>query len=166
MKLNEIEIWHSTEREVLQSILKEGLKPREDCTLTSVFMDKIGEQMDIKVKRCDSVYGFLPNKCPVERGPITVSIKVNPSKVYVADMEVATEVGMHYWGGLHVPNPDRRREHMEKAEMFAERYWDELVTLRDYKEKAKELAFMDPEIIIPEGVSPEKIEVAKKCLIE
>lgn len=155
-KATKVELWHRTFRENIPKILREGLKPPEECSAGNKFMDFIADRIGIpkERRRCKAVYLYFPGKAPLvrnEKKEGIIRVLIEPEKVWVADMEVATEALMWAFGGSVF-------KYAERARIFAERYWEEMIPYNRYiKEKPY---FNEPECLVFEPIPPEKVLLA------
>lgn len=181
MSEGEVEVWHDTEREYLEQILRTGLKPGgkappehvDKCAPQNKMVDKVAEEGSFKkVSRCDSSYGYLPDACPMPiRDKVTLAVKVDPKKCYVGDMsEITVALGAANclraieadpaWASRFFDPPEDYREKMKTWTRF---YHAGMVTLEEYLRNPGEHEFTSPEVIIPFDVPPEKLRVVEPC---
>lgn len=163
-------VFHDTESSTIPQIRVEGLeRTPELCNETNRWMDKEAERRNLPIRRCNCNFAYLPGwgrllkpgQSPLPsfryKSPATISFPVDPTKVYTADMEVATEAST--WHGVPKGTEGLMRGESaeERADLFRERYWDELKLLVDTKKDD----FNEMEILIPFDIPPNIIRDVK-----
>ncbi len=153
-----VAVFHYTTEDALDGISQMGVRPLVDIESAHgrgqelMELDKfIDGFAPPGYTRTRSVYAFadlngIAKGSAMAKGGIVLEMMVDPNKVLVADAERVSEA----------------RGHFEYDEGHAKVYWEYAMTLAEYLKRVKQgrdPGFYFPEVIIPNGVSPEKIRV-------
>lgn len=177
----EVTVYHDTYEKNLPSILKNGLRIQK-CMENNILMDESARRQGVlRIPRCRCIFTYLKGKNPMAppsgEQTVTLALKVNPNKVFVGDMDEATESILCLWIGHEYMLPgespkqfldrieqlalnDRFGHELERGHRFARFYQMGLMTLKEYFEKEDEVSYMhSPEVLIPFAISPSKISL-------
>jgi len=164
--MKEVVVYHDTERKNLKKILVEGLKAPKSLEawmghkkihyIAEKAIDEIADKLNIpkEVRRYNVIFAYPFKEKPFwidayQRDDwVTLKIKVDPKKCYVADAEEITAAKTRFFG----------EDPAWKA--FAKSYWENLITLEEFlkmNKEEQEKRYTEPEVLIPYGVPPENI---------